>query len=112
MYEPFFYGWLEKSSYNGSRTETEVWEVDRPQSSKEHPTMKPIELCARAIKNSSQQNMIVLDPFLGSGSTLIACEQTDRICYGMELDPKYCEVICQRWEKYTGQKRLYIYKQE
>ena len=104
MYEPCFYGWFGKSSYNGDRKQTEVWEINRPLSSKLHPTMKPIELCSRGIKNSSKNGMIVLDIFLGSGSTLIACEQTNRICYGMEIDPIYCDVTIKRWEQYTKQK--------
>ena len=66
--------------------------------------MKPIPLIENAIKNSSKKNEIVLDIFLGSGSTLIACEKTNRICYGMELDTKYCDVIIERWEQFTGQK--------
>jgi DNA modification methylase len=104
-YEPCFYGWFGKSSYNGDRTQTEVWEVPRPKSSELHPTMKPVELCGIGIRNSSNENSTVMDLFLGSGSTLIACEQLDRICYGMEISPQYCEVICQRWEKLTGGKR-------
>ena len=74
----------------------------RPKSSKLHPTMKPIELVVRAIKDSSSSNHIIYDSFLGSGSTLIACEKTGRKCYGMELDPHYCDVIIKRWEDYTG----------
>lgn len=70
--------------------------MKRPTDSKLHPTMKPIELCSRAITNSSKERDIVLDLFLGSGSTLIACEKTNRICYGMELDPKYVDVIIKR----------------
>ena len=66
--------------------------------------MKPIPLIENAIKNSSKKNEIVLDIFLGSGSTLIACEKTNRICYGMELDTKYCDVIIERWQQFTGQK--------
>ena len=69
-----------------------------------HATPKPIALCSRAIKSSSRESEIVLDLFGGSGSTLIACEQLKRICYMMELDPKYCDVIINRWEKYTGKK--------
>jgi len=102
IYEPCFYGWLEKSTYRGGRKQTEVWEIDRPLNSKLHPTMKPIELCCRAIKNSSERDNIVLDLFGGSGSTLIACEQLNRKCYIMELDPKYIDVIIERWEKFTG----------
>lgn len=101
MYEPCFYGWFYKSSFNGSRTETEVWEIDRPMDSKDHPTMKPIALCAKGINNSSKKDDIVLDIFGGSGSTLIACQQLGRICYMMELDPKYVDVIRKRWAKYV-----------
>jgi DNA modification methylase len=79
-----------------------VWEIDRPTDSKLHPTMKPIELCARGIKNSSTTNNVVLDLFGGSGSTLIACEQTNRICYMMEIDCHYSSVIIDRWEKFTN----------
>jgi DNA modification methylase len=104
MYEPCFYGWFGKSSFGADRKQTEVWEINRPLNSKLHPTMKPVELCERAILNSSKWNDTVLDLFLGSGSTLIACEKTNRICYGMEIDPKYCDVIVKRWEDFTGQK--------
>ena len=93
MYEPCFYGWKDRSSYNGDRRQTEVWEIDRPLNSELHPTMKPVELCAKGIGNSSRLSDIVLDPFLGSGSTLIACEQLERRCFGIELEPKYCDVI-------------------
>lgn len=105
IYEPCFYGWHEKgkSSFVGDRKQVELWEIDRPLNSKEHPTMKPIELCAKGILNSSKKNDIVLDLFLGSGSTLIACEQTDRTCYGMELDPKYVDVIRKRYAKFIGE---------
>jgi DNA modification methylase len=103
MYEPCFYGWKGKSSYNGDRRQTEVWEIDRPLNSDMHPTMKPVELCAKGIGNSSRLGDIVLDQFLGSGSTLIACEQLERICYGMEIEPRYCDVIIQRWEDFTGE---------
>lgn len=104
MYEPCFYGWFDKSSFGGDRKQVEVWDLDRPLNSKLHPTMKPVEVCERAILNSSQWDDIVLDLFLGSGSTLIACEKTNRICYGMEIDPKYVDVIIKRWEEYTGKK--------
>ena len=90
--------------YSGDDSLTTVWRVEKPLRNGEHPTMKPIALVARAIKNSSKQSGIVLDLFGGSGSTLIACEQLNRICYMMELDPKYCDVIIQRWENLTGQK--------
>jgi len=81
-----------------------TWRIERPQRNADHPTMKPISLCARAIRNSSKPNDRVLDPFGGSGSTLIACEQTGRICHTMEYDPVYAEVIIRRWEGFTGQK--------
>lgn len=103
-YEPIWYGWKEGESRLHplvDRKQSDVWDIDRPTRSEEHPTMKPIELCAKAITNSSSKNDVVLDQFLGSGSTLIACEQTERVCYGMELDPKYCDVIRKRWAKYV-----------
>ena len=81
-----------------------MWDVARPKKSEEHPTMKPVELVERAINNSSKQGNIVLDLFGGSGTTLIASEQTNRCCRMMELDPKYCDVIITRWETLTGKK--------
>ena len=82
-----------------------VWEIGKDSnSSYKHPTQKPVELSETAIKNTSIKNNIILDLFLGSGSTLIACEKTNRTCYGMELDTKYCDVIIERWEQFTGQK--------
>jgi DNA modification methylase len=104
MYEPCLYGWFNKSSFVADRKQTEVWEIDRPLNSKLHPTMKPIDLCTYGIKNSSKVSSKVLDLFLGSGSTLIACEKTNRKCYGMEIDPHYCDVIVERWENFTGKK--------
>jgi len=96
MYEPCFYGWFGKSSFRADRKEVEVWEIDRPRDSKEHPTMKPIALCARGINNSSRERDCVLDLFLGSGSTMVAAHQLNRMCYGMEIDPKYCQVVIDR----------------
>jgi len=81
------------------KRKTDVWQYDRPNKSAEHPTMKPLKLLGEAIKNSSMTGDIVLDPFLGSGSTLIACEQAGRICYGMELDPRFVDVIRKRYAK-------------
>jgi len=78
--------------------------IDKPLKSDLHPTMKPIELCLKAINNSSLENQIVLDLFGGSGSTLIACEQVTRKCYMMEIDPIYCSVILERWENLTNKK--------
>lgn len=92
-----------------STEETDVWEIDRDNTSEyDHPTQKPVKLPARAIKNSSKPEDIVLDLFGGSGSTLIAAEQLDRKCYMMEIDPEYCEVIKQRWEDYTGKEAEYV----
>ncbi len=102
-HELIVYGWNGKHKYYGDFCTT-IWEIDRPLKSEMHPTMKPIELITKAINNSSLNNHIVLDLFLGSGSTLIACEKTNRICYGMEIDEHYCDVIIKRWEDYTGNK--------
>lgn len=105
QHEPILYGWKEGGGEHlwfGGRDKTTLWTVKRPTVSKEHPTMKPIELCAKGINNSSLKDGLVLDFFLGSGSTLIACEQTNRICYGMELDPKYVDVIRKRYAKFIG----------
>ena len=105
-HESIFYGWTPGAAHRTptDRKQDSVWEIPRPKSSKEHPTMKPIELITRAIQNSSLVGEIVLDPFGGSGSTLIACEQTKRKARIIELDPRYCDVIIQRWENLTGQK--------
>ena len=104
-HEPIIYGWKEgKHNWVGGNCEDTLWEIKRPTKSDLHPTMKPIELCARAITNSSNKNNIVYEPFGGSGSTLIASEQTERICYCMEIDAKYCDVIIKRWETFTGNK--------
>ena len=82
-----------------------VWEIGKDKAvDYKHPTQKPVELAVVAINHTSIKNNIILDLFLGSGSTLIACEKTNRKCYGMELDPHYCDVIIKRWEDYTGQK--------
>ncbi len=96
--EPIFYGWLPNAAhrYYGGRNQDTVWEIDRPSRSPEHPTMKPVELVARAIQNSSQNGEIVYDPFIGSGTTMVAAEQTGRICYGMEIEPRYVAVALER----------------
>ena len=103
-HESIFYGWKEGAAHQAppDRKQDTVWEIPRPKRSAEHPTMKPVELIAKAIKNSTNQNQIVLDLFGGSGSTLIAAEETNRIAYLMELDPKYVDVICARFQKLTG----------
>ena len=107
QYEPIWYGWNELSprlKVLDDRKQSDVWTIERPKRSDLHPTTKPVELVERAISNSSNNNDNILDLFLGSGSTLIAAEKTNRKCYGMELDPKYCDVIIQRWEDFTGKK--------
>jgi len=106
IHEPIFYGWIDGQThiYFGDRKQTSVWECNRPTNSKLHPTMKPIELIEKALMNSSKNEDIVLETFGGSGSTLIACQKNNRRCYTIELDPKYCDVIIQRWEDFTGDK--------
>lgn len=108
-YEPIWYGWKEGQSRLcplEDRKQSDVWDVPRPKKSEEHPTMKPVELVARAINNSSKKDNVVLDLFGGSGTTLMAAEQTDRRCRMMELDPKFVDVIVNRWEQYTGKKAV------
>lgn len=99
QYEPILYGWKEGVSHYfcGDRSQGDVWEFAKPKKNDVHPTMKPVELCHRAVLNSSKPNDIVLDLFGGSGSTLIACEQTNRRCRMMEFEPKYCDVILKRF---------------
>ena len=98
IHEPCLFGWKKggKHQWYADRKQTTVWEYDKPRSSKDHPTMKPVTLMSYPIKNSTMTNGIVLDPFLGSGSTLIACMETDRVCRGIELDPKFVDVIVKR----------------
>lgn len=99
QHEPCLYGWKLKGKHQwySDRKQTTIWEYDRPKSNKDHPTMKPIGLMSYPLRNSTMTNGIVLDPFLGSGSTLIACEETDRVCRGIELDPKFVDVIVKRY---------------
>ena len=106
QYEPILYGWREGVNHYWCRDcdQGDVWQVDKPSSSPLHPTMKPLALIERAVQNSSQAGEKVLDTFLGSGSTLIACERTGRICYGMELEPLYVDIARMRWEAFTGEK--------
>ena len=103
QHEPCLFGWKVggKHQWYSDRKQTTIWEYDRPKSSKEHPTMKPVALMAYPIQNSCMSNCIGLDPFLGSGSTLIACEETNRICYGIELDEKFVDVIVRRYIEYV-----------
>lgn len=104
QHEPVLFGWKKKGKhqwYTG-RKESTIWEFDKPKKNGDHPTMKPIPLLAYPIMNSSMSNTVVLDPFGGSGSTLIACEQTDRICCTVELDEKFCDVIVKRYIEQVG----------
>lgn len=105
-HEPCFYAHRKGCSarWNGSNNEVTVWDVARNQVNEFHPTQKPLELAVRALQNSSYSGDGVLDLFLGSGTTLLAAEQTDRKCFGMEIDPAYCDVTVARWEAYTGEK--------
>lgn len=104
QHEPCLFGWKKngKHQWYSDRKQTTIWEFDKPKKNGDHPTMKPVPLLAYPIKNSSMSNCIVLDPFGGSGSTLIACEQTNRICHTIELDEKYCDVIVKRYIEQVG----------
>ena len=104
QHEPCLFGWKQKGKHQwySGRKETTIWEFDKPKKNGDHPTMKPIPLIAYPIKNSSMTNCIVLDPFGGSGSTMIACEQTGRICRTIELDEKFCDVIVKRYIEQVG----------
>jgi len=104
QHEPVLFGWKKsgKHKWYADRKQTTIWEFEKPKKNADHPTMKPVALVAYPILNSSLSNCIVLDPFGGSGSTLIACEQTNRICYTVELDEKYCDVIVNRFIEQVG----------
>jgi len=104
QYEPMLYGWKEGADHYwcGARDQGDVWFVRKPQVNDLHPTMKPVELIERAIRNSSNGRDTVLDPFAGSGSTLIACERLRRQARLVEIDPPYCDVIIRRWTEFTG----------
>ena len=104
QYEPILYGWKEGTDHfwYGARDQGDVWFVKKPVSNDLHPTMKPVELVERAIRNSSKGRDTVLDPFGGSGSTLIACEKAGRQARLIELEPKYCDVIIRRWQEFSG----------
>ena len=106
QYEPILYGWKDGADHYwcGARDQGDVWNVKKPAKNDLHPTMKPVELVERAVRNSSKTRDLVLDPFGGSGSTLIACEKSGRRARLIELDPKYVDVIVKRWEEYTGKK--------
>lgn len=105
-HEPCLYGWKDGAGHNwySDRTQATVFDFNKPTKSENHPTMKPIELFAYQMKNSSKKDDVIYDAFGGSGTSIIAAEQLNRKCYMMELDPRYCDVIVDRWEKFTNQK--------
>lgn len=105
-HEPIFFGWIEGAAHHAiqNRAETSVWEIDKPTRSDLHPTMKPVELYARAMRNSSTPGAIVAEPFAGSGTAIVAAEQMGRRARAIELSPHYCDVIVSRWERLTGKK--------
>jgi DNA modification methylase len=105
QYEPILYGWPEGATRHwcGDRDQGDVWQIKKPQKNDLHPTMKPVDLVERAIRNSSRPGDVVLDPFGGSGTTLIAAEKAGRVARLIELDPKYADVIVRRWQDWTGQ---------
>lgn len=107
-HEPILFGWKKKGKHNwyADRKQSTIWEFDKPGKNADHPTMKPVPLISYPILNSSLPNCIVLDPFGGSGSTLIACEQTDRVCYTIELDEKFCDVIVRRYHQNFPEKEI------
>ena len=108
-HEPILFGWADKHKFYGKGEFLKsVWEIPNPNKSDLHPTMKPIQLINNCLLNSSKEGDTVLDLFGGSGSTLIACEQLNRKCYMMELDPHYCDVIIDRWESMTGKEAVNI----
>jgi DNA modification methylase len=108
QYEPILYGWKEGTDHYwcGARDQGDVWFVKKPVANDLHPTMKPVELVERAIRNSSKSRDTVLDPFAGSGSTLIACEKTGRQARLIELEPRYCDVIIRRFEEFSGKRAV------
>jgi DNA modification methylase len=113
-YEPIWYGWREgaKRQFRGGRDRSDLWEISRPEASVLHPTMKPPPLIERAIDNSSSPGDRVLDPFLGSGSTLVATERTGRVCCGMGLDDHYASLAIVRWEAFIGHRARRVENRE
>ena len=108
QYEPMLYGWKEGTDHYwcGARDQGDIWFIKKPVKNELHPTQKPVELIERAIRNSSKTRDTVLDPFAGSGSTLIACEKTGRQARLIELEPKYCDVVVQRWQSFSGKQAM------
>jgi len=114
QFEPILYGWQEGNPHYwcGARDQGDLWLIDKPQANDLHPTMKPVALVERAVLNSSRRGAIVLDPFAGSGSTLISCEKTGRKARLIELEPKYCDVIIWRWQEFTGKEAIHATTEE
>lgn len=109
QHEPIFYTWTKSHhNYRGGEFRTTVWKYNKPLASRLHPTMKPVELVANAILDGTKPGMVVLDAFGGSGTTIIAAEETGRSARVMEIDPHYCDVIIDRWEEYTGRKAVLL----
>jgi len=106
FFEFIVYGWKGTHKFYGPTTATTILEFNKPQKADLHPTMKPVDLLEELLSHGSKRNMTVYEPFAGSGSTLIAAENKGRICYAMELEEKYCDVIIERWQKLTGQKAI------
>ena len=103
-HEPLWFGWngADGKGFSEDRTLVDVWDADKPSANKDHPTMKPLELLESAINHATKEGALTFDPFLGSGTTLIAAEKQGRRCFGLEIEPKYVDVIVKRWEDYTG----------
>lgn len=115
QHEPVLYGFLQngKHPWYSDRKQTTIWNYDKPKRNKDHPTSKPLDLLGYPIQNSSQENSVVIDTFGGSGSTLMACEQLNRICYMMELDPKYASVILRRYVEDTDdEENVYVIRND
>ena len=111
QHEPIMYTWTKTHhNYRNGKYRTTIWDFDKPRACDLHPTMKPVELVANCMLDGTKEGDIVLDAFGGSGTTMIAAEQLNRICYMMELDPHYCDVIIERWEKFTGKKAIKVEK--
>ena len=104
QYEPILYGWRDGTEHFwcGARDQGDIWFIKRPMANLEHPTMKPVELVERALRNSSKTRDTILDTFAGSGTTLIACEKSGRQARVLEIDPRYCDVICRRFMEFSG----------
>ena len=109
QHEPIFYCHVagQSDAWYGDKSQSTLWQENKPAANRLHPTMKPVELVERALMNSSKAGDIVADLFCGSGSTLIACERTGRICHMLEIDPKYVDVIATRWMQFTGKEAIH-----